>query len=103
MSGHGHVVSNLDGSKARCGGPALCHVCAKEQAEVRAMMAEENRFLREQEERAQREGVKPTFDEWFEQAHGATFDALYMKTTGVNIALKVLARALRDYATEMAR
>jgi hypothetical protein len=29
---HGHVKPNPDGSVARCGGPALCSVCAKEQA-----------------------------------------------------------------------
>lgn len=30
--GHGHVVPNEDGSKARCGGPAICSECAAEQA-----------------------------------------------------------------------
>lgn len=30
MSGHGHVIPNADGSKARCGGPALCSTCAHE-------------------------------------------------------------------------
>lgn len=30
MAGHGHVTPNPDGSKARCGGPAICPVCAKE-------------------------------------------------------------------------
>lgn len=30
MSGHGHVTPNADGSKARCGGPALCIECAIE-------------------------------------------------------------------------
>ena len=30
MSGHGHVTPNPDGSKARCGGPAICSQCAKE-------------------------------------------------------------------------
>jgi len=30
--GHGHVIPNLDGSTARCGGPALCDECAREQA-----------------------------------------------------------------------
>jgi hypothetical protein len=28
--GHGHVIPNADGSKARCGGPAICSVCAAE-------------------------------------------------------------------------
>jgi hypothetical protein len=32
VTGHGHVTPNPDGVKARCGGPALCGVCAKEQA-----------------------------------------------------------------------
>lgn len=31
---HGHVTPNPDGSKARCGGPAICAVCAKEAASV---------------------------------------------------------------------
>jgi hypothetical protein len=30
---HGHVTPNTDGSKARCGGPKMCAVCAKELAE----------------------------------------------------------------------
>lgn len=30
---HGHVTPNPDGSKARCGGPALCSKCAQELAE----------------------------------------------------------------------
>lgn len=30
--GHGHVTPNADGLKARCGGPALCSTCAKEEA-----------------------------------------------------------------------
>lgn len=32
MSGHGHVTPNADGSKARCGGPRICGVCAREAA-----------------------------------------------------------------------
>lgn len=31
-TGHGHVYPRPDGAKARCGGPALCDVCAKDQA-----------------------------------------------------------------------
>ena len=27
---HGHVTPNLDGSLARCGGPAICAQCAQE-------------------------------------------------------------------------
>lgn len=30
--GHGHVIPNPDGSLARCGGPSICRVCAKEKA-----------------------------------------------------------------------
>lgn len=30
--GHGHVVPRFDGSKARCGGPAICATCAKDAA-----------------------------------------------------------------------
>lgn len=30
MSGHGHVTPNADGSKARCGGPAICRECQAE-------------------------------------------------------------------------
>lgn len=32
MSGHGHVTPNPDGTKARCGGPAICSKCALEAA-----------------------------------------------------------------------
>ena len=42
MSGHGHVTPNADGSKARCGGPALCAVCALEFA--RFHLKEEHQF-----------------------------------------------------------
>lgn len=34
--GHGHVKPRADGVKARCGGPAFCSVCAKEQAALLA-------------------------------------------------------------------
>jgi len=34
MSGHGHVVPNADGSRARCGGPAICSQCALEYARL---------------------------------------------------------------------
>jgi hypothetical protein len=34
LMGHGHVIPNKDGSKARCGGPALCEECAVEEARV---------------------------------------------------------------------
>ncbi len=30
MSGYGHVASRPDGAVARCGGPAMCHDCARE-------------------------------------------------------------------------
>ena len=30
MSGHGWVFPNADGSRARCGGPAICGACALE-------------------------------------------------------------------------
>lgn len=29
-TGHGHVTPRADGAKARCGGPTLCLVCARE-------------------------------------------------------------------------
>jgi hypothetical protein len=32
MSGHGHVIPNADGMKARCGGPGICPECARELA-----------------------------------------------------------------------
>lgn len=32
--GHGHVIPNPDGSKVRCGGRALCSVCALEHARL---------------------------------------------------------------------
>jgi hypothetical protein len=36
MAGHGHVTPNPDGSKARCGGPAICAECAREAAQLAA-------------------------------------------------------------------
>lgn len=30
---HGHVIPNEDGSRARCGGPGICSVCALELAQ----------------------------------------------------------------------
>jgi hypothetical protein len=36
MLGHGHVTPNPDGSKARCGGPRICAVCAREAAPLPA-------------------------------------------------------------------
>lgn len=31
--GHGHVIPNPDGSRARCGGPGLCAECSRELAQ----------------------------------------------------------------------
>lgn len=39
MSGHGWVTPNPDGSKARCGGPAICGACAREKATGEAAIA----------------------------------------------------------------
>lgn len=36
IGGHGHVIPRADGARARCGGPAICTDCAKEQAELGA-------------------------------------------------------------------
>lgn len=33
--GHGHVIKNQDGSKARCGGPAICAECAIELSSIK--------------------------------------------------------------------
>lgn len=32
--GHGHVTPNADGTKARCGGPSICHECARDAAQL---------------------------------------------------------------------
>jgi hypothetical protein len=42
MAGHGHVTPNPDGSKARCGGPRICTVCALEQANVQPVASHES-------------------------------------------------------------
>ena len=34
--GHGHVIPNPDGSRARCGGPGICSECALEAAQLDA-------------------------------------------------------------------
>lgn len=39
MSGHGWVTPNPDGSRARCGGPAICGACAREKAAAEAAIA----------------------------------------------------------------
>lgn len=38
-TGHGHVVPRLDGSRTRCGGPAMCPVCQREQSVAAALTA----------------------------------------------------------------
>jgi len=51
--GHGHVLPRLDGVVARCGGPSICTVCAKEKAAwesertafVDAVMTDDKRFF----------------------------------------------------------
>lgn len=43
MKSHGHVTPNPDGSRARCGGPSICSVCARELA---AKMQEEDELTR---------------------------------------------------------
>jgi hypothetical protein len=43
--GHGHVVPNPDGSKARCGGPVLCAECAREQATHNAQLRRQPKLL----------------------------------------------------------
>jgi hypothetical protein len=35
-TGHGHVRPRPDGLKARCGGPALCPVCARDAGQLKA-------------------------------------------------------------------
>ncbi|MBN3757209.1 hypothetical protein G3N95_30005 [Paraburkholderia sp. Tr-20389] len=37
MSGHGWVTPNADGSVAKCGGPAICRVCAREKAALEGL------------------------------------------------------------------
>lgn len=36
IGGHGHVTPRQDGARARCGGPAICSVCAAEKAQLDA-------------------------------------------------------------------
>lgn len=43
--GHGHVTPNPDGTKAKCGGPAICPVC-KAEAEALAAGQQARRFVR---------------------------------------------------------
>jgi uncharacterized small protein (DUF1192 family) len=54
MSGHGHVTPNPDGSKVRCGGPAICSVCALEKARLPDELAELRAALAKEKERADR-------------------------------------------------
>lgn len=41
-TGHGHVYPRPDRVVARCGGPALCDVCAKEEAAQKAAAEQPN-------------------------------------------------------------
>jgi len=41
--GHGHVVPNRDGSKARCGGPGICDECSREQASLGVTVTPEHK------------------------------------------------------------
>lgn len=43
--GHGHVTPNADGSLVRCGGPAICSVCALEQAQAIASVKPTNHYI----------------------------------------------------------
>ncbi|MBR8228074.1 hypothetical protein KDX05_07080 [Burkholderia vietnamiensis] len=40
-TGHGHVFPRPDGAKARCGGPALCAVCAVDLVKQKAVSRSE--------------------------------------------------------------
>lgn len=43
-----------------------------------------------------------TFDEWYEKKHGISFENHWMKGhMQINHAMAALARALRDYTSEM--
>lgn len=42
-AGHGHVFPRPDGVKARCGGPAICKVCALDAARAAAPRAGEGK------------------------------------------------------------
>lgn len=39
-TGHGHVYPREDGVRARCGGPACCHECARDLARQQQERAE---------------------------------------------------------------
>lgn len=53
--GHGHVRPNPDGSRARCGGPVMCSVCALEKAQFDAQQNDKTSAA-ESNNRAQRLG-----------------------------------------------
>jgi hypothetical protein len=69
--GHGHVNPRPDGLRARCGGPALCSVCAHEVA-AREAMAELQKQLA-----AHARQPPPREDAWIQLARAeAQRDAL---------------------------
>lgn len=46
--------------------------------------------------------MKPTFDEWFEKKHGASFDHIYMQPGMLmDTALRALTHAMREYVSEV--
>lgn len=56
--GHGHVIPRADGALARCGGPAICKVCRREEEALRQRQREaaETAYLNEEWERLRRSG-----------------------------------------------
>jgi len=95
MSGHGHVTPNADGSKARCGGPAICAVCALEYARFHMKAEEPHRFP----DRLTLRDTKVTADEGqriYSTATGHGYEKCEYVRADIVVAAPGLLGALRD-------
>ena len=94
-SGHGHVTPNADGSKARCGGPAICAVCALEYARFHMKAEEPHRFP----DRLTLRDTKVTADEGqriYSTATGHGYEKCEYVRADIVVAAPGLLGALRD-------
>lgn len=61
---HGHVIPNPDGTRARCGGPTLCAICALELANLQAKELKEAERFRAIADRLMAYGVPSVDAQW---------------------------------------
>lgn len=100
--GHGHVIPNEDGSKARCGGPMICDVCAKELA------AQKDRIAKYGYENLESEELLAMFEAFAVQkgrneVAKAILTAIQDRAPDLMIAVDVLLETLRPFVKRSAQ